>query len=73
MKKAVRCELSRGSNAWDWKRTLARSLNNEFPDGVRKWWLNLVSDTGSQSVSVGLLKVMATLGMEQIFSSYDNP
>ncbi|MDQ7031551.1 MAG: integrase core domain-containing protein, partial [Desulfonauticus sp.] len=35
--------------------------------------LNLISDNGSQPTSVSFMKSMRTLGIRQIFTSYDNP
>jgi len=33
----------------------------------------LISDNGSQPTSTSFMRDMATLGIEQIFTSYDNP
>jgi transposase InsO family protein len=35
--------------------------------------IKLISDNGSQPTSTSFMKDMATLGIEQIFTSYDNP
>ena len=58
-------------------------LNKKFKDGVRGKDLKLISDNGSQPTSSpvkllfnrarAFMKEMANLGIEQIFTSYDNP
>ena len=45
----------------------------EFPHGVRGQGLKLISDNGCQPSSRSFLKVTATLDIEQIFTSYNNP
>jgi transposase InsO family protein len=35
--------------------------------------LKLVSDNGSQPTATGFMATMSTLGIEQVFTSYDNP
>ncbi len=49
------------------------AFEKEFPKGVRGSGLKLISDNGSQPTSVSFMRDMATLGIEQIFTSYDNP
>ncbi len=49
------------------------ALGREFPNGVRGSGLKLISDNGSQPTSVSFMRDMGTLGIEQIFTSYDNP
>ena len=41
--------------------------------GVRCRGLKLISDNGSQPTATSFMRDMATLGIEQIFTSYDNP
>jgi hypothetical protein len=48
-------------------------LQRGFPEGVRGQGLKLISDNGTQPTSVSFMRQMATLGIEQIFTSYDNP
>jgi putative transposase len=45
----------------------------EFPQGVRGAGLKLVSDNGSQPTATGFIAAMSVLGIEQVFTSYDNP
>jgi len=72
-KKIVGWDISLRSKASDWKRALEMAINNEFPDGVRDKGLKLISDNASQPTSISFMKDMVTLGIEQIFPSYDNP
>jgi putative transposase len=72
-KKIVGWDISLRSKACDWQRALAMALNNEFSEGVRGGGLRLISDNGSQPTSITFMKDMVTLGIEQIFTSYDNP
>lgn len=50
-----------------------RALIAECPHGVRGAGLKRISDNGSQPTSTGFMAATATLGVEQIFTSYDNP
>ena len=72
-KKIVGWGLSLRSKATDWKRAVEKGINSEFPEGVRGNGLKLISDNGSQPTATSFIKDMATLGIEQIFTSYDNP
>ncbi len=72
-KKIVGWDLSLRSKATDWKRALEMAINAEFPQGVRGNGLKLISDNGSQPTATSFMKDMATLEIEQIFTSYDNP
>jgi len=66
-------DLSLKSKAADWKRALEMAFEREFPHGVRGAGLKLISDNGSQPTSTTFMRDMAVLGIEQIFTSYDNP
>ncbi len=72
-KKIVGWNLSLRSRAGEWKEALERAVNKEFPNGVRGSGLKLISDNGCQPTSTSFMRDMATLGIEQIFTSYDNP
>ena len=52
---------------------MERALSREFPEGARGQGLKLISDNGSQPTSTSFMKDLSTLGIKQIFSSYDNP
>jgi transposase InsO family protein len=73
-KKIVGYELSRQSRTGDWLRPLARAVNQQFPQGLRETTvLRLVSDNGCQPTSVRFMQECRALGIDQIFTSYDNP
>lgn len=72
-KKAVGWNLSVRNRAKEWKQALDMAVNGEFTDGVRGQGLKLISDNGSQPTSRSFIGDMATLEIEQIFTSYDNP
>ncbi len=72
-KKVVGWDISLRSRAAEWKRALEMAIIKEFPGGVRGQGLKLISDNGSQPTATSFMKDMATLGIEQIFTSYDNP
>jgi putative transposase len=66
-------ELSLRSRFKESRQVLEMALEREFPCGVRGRVLKLISDNGSQPTSVSFMRDMATLRIEQIFTSYDNP
>jgi len=72
-KKVVGWNLSLRSKSSDWKRALDEALLREFPYGVRGAGLKIISDNGSQPTSTSFMRDMKVLGIEQIFTSYDNP
>ncbi len=72
-KKIVGWNISLRSRTEEWKEAINMAVNREFPEGVRGAGLKLVSDNGSQPTSVSFMREMAVLGIEQIFTSYDNP
>jgi transposase InsO family protein len=45
----------------------------EFPNGVRVAELKRVSYNGSQPTATRFMTAMGMLGIEQVFTSYDNP
>ena len=72
-KEIVGFDISLRSRSEDWLRALEMGLNKKFPEGVRGKGLRLISDNGSQPTSRAFMREMANLGIEQIFTSYDNP
>ena len=73
-KKIVGYELSRHSKTADWLTALQRAINQQFPHGIRETGaLRLVSDNGCQPTSESFLRQCRSLGVQQIFTSYDNP
>jgi len=72
-KKVVGWDLSLRSRAIEWKEAIDMAIQREFPGGVRGSGLKVISDNGSQPTSTSFMRDMRTLGIEQIFTSYDNP
>jgi transposase InsO family protein len=72
-KKIVGWNLSLRSRRQEWEAALAMGVQAEFPEGVRGAGLKLVSDNGSQPTASGFMAAMSVLGIEQVFTSYDNP
>jgi putative transposase len=72
-KKVVGWDLSLRSRSGEWKQALEMGIQREFPQGVKERGLKLISDNGSQPTSVSFMRDIGTLGIEQIFTSYDNP
>jgi putative transposase len=73
-KKIVGYELSLQSKTANWLTALRGAVNQQFPQGIRETGaLKLVSDNGCQPTSESFLRECRTLGVQQIFTSYDNP
>lgn len=72
-KKIVGWNLSLRSRSSEWNDAIDMAINREFSEGIRGNVLKLISDNGSQPTSTSFMRDMATLGIEQIFTSYDNP
>lgn len=72
-KKIVGWDMSLRSRTEEWERAIMMAVDREFPGGVRGKGLRLVSDNGSQPTSISFMRDMKTLGIEQVFTSYDNP
>jgi putative transposase len=72
-RKVVGWQLSCRCRTQEWCEALEDAVLQEFPDGVRGQGLKLVSDNGCQPTSRSFLKVTATLDIEQIFTSFNNP
>ncbi|MBE0433726.1 DDE-type integrase/transposase/recombinase [candidate division WOR-3 bacterium] len=66
-------DMALRSKTAEWRRALDMAINSEFPNGVRDQGLNLVSDNGSQPTSVAFMRATGELGINQIFTSYNNP
>ena len=56
-----------------WLEALDMAVNCQFPGGVRKNGLHLMSDNGSQPTSIGFMKACRALDINQAFTSYNNP
>ena len=72
-KKIVGWDLALRSRAAEWKQVLEQAVNAEFPAGVRGSGLNLISDNGTQPTATTFLEATATLGINHIFTTYNNP
>ena len=72
-KKIVGWDLALRSRATEWKQALDRAITAEFPNGVRGAGLNLISDNGTQPTAISFMQDMATLGINHIFTTYNNP
>jgi putative transposase len=72
-RKVVGWQLSCRWRTQGWCEALEEAVLQEFPHGVRGQGLKLVSDNGCQPTSRSFLKVAATLEIEQIFTSFNNP
>lgn len=56
-----------------WLEALDMAVNREFPDGAYSKGLNLMSDNGSQPTSVSFMRSCRAMGVNQAFTSYNNP
>ena len=56
-----------------WLVALDSAVNAQFPDGVRGEGLSLVSDNGCQPTSEAFMRACGSMGIQQIFTSYNNP
>jgi transposase InsO family protein len=56
-----------------WIQALESAVLNEFPNGSRDENLFLMSDNGSQPTSQKFMHVAGILGIQQTFTSYNNP
>jgi putative transposase len=72
-RKVVGWQLSCRCRTQEWREALEEAVLQEFPNGVRGQGLKLISDNGCQPSSRSFLKVTATLDIEQIFTSFNNP
>ena len=73
-KKIVGYSLAHRSKTQDWLDALNLACQKQFPQGIRcHKGLSLVSDNGCQPTSAYYMSACSTLGIEQIFTSYNNP
>ena len=72
-KELVGYNIGLRSKSEQWKDALNMAINNKFSNGVRDAHLMLVSDNGTQPTSAAFIKETATLRIQQIFTSYNNP
>ena len=72
-KKIVGKQVGLASKTEDWLAALEEGLSKQYPEGVLGQELKLVSDNGCQPTSTRFMKSCNTLGIKQIFTSYNNP
>lgn len=73
-KKIVGYSLGVQSKARDWLFALGEAVLRQFREGIQNAKeLFLISDNGSQVTSRIFMKECSTLGIKQIFASYNNP
>jgi len=56
-----------------WLAALDMAVNHQFPAGARDQGLSLMSDNGCQPTSQAFMKACSTLGIQQAFTSDNNP
>jgi transposase InsO family protein len=56
-----------------WLAALDMAVNREFPTGARDQGVSLMSDNGCQPTSLAFMQACQTLGIHQVFTSYNNP
>jgi putative transposase len=56
-----------------WLQALEGAIQSQFPGGVQEQRLSLMSDNGCQPTSISFIKACSTLGINQAFTSYNNP
>lgn len=59
--------------AQHWLLALDMAVNRQFPEGAQGKGLSLMSDNGCQPTSTTFMRACATLGIQQAFTSYNNP
>jgi putative transposase len=56
-----------------WRAALDMAVNRQFPHGVQEQGLSLMSDNGCQPTSLAFMEACNALGIQQTFTSYNNP
>jgi putative transposase len=59
--------------AQDWLAALDMAINRRFPEGVRGQKASLMSDNSCQPTLTAFMRVCRLLGIQQAFTSYNNP
>jgi transposase InsO family protein len=72
-KKIVGHHLGYLSRTAEWLQALEEGVQEQLPNGAREQGLKLVSDNGCQPTSTRFMKACHHLGIEQIFTSFNNP
>lgn len=72
-KKIVGMSVAPRSRSKEWLEALDQAVNERFPYGVKGCGLNLVTDNGCQPTSIAFQDYCEQTGIEQIYTSYNNP
>lgn len=56
-----------------WLAALNMAVNRQFPEGARGHDVHLMSDNGCQPTSLLFMEACRSMGIEQAFTSYNNP
>jgi len=72
-KKFVGYHIGLQATTQHWLAALDMAVNRQFPAGSEGQALHLMSDNGCQPTSVRFLATCGTLGIQQAFTSYNNP
>jgi transposase InsO family protein len=72
-KKVVGYYAGMQSKTEHWLEALNMAVNRQFPDGARGHEVHLMSDNGCQPTSGAFMKACSLMGVQQAFTSYNNP
>jgi transposase InsO family protein len=72
-KKIVGHYAGEEAKSFHWLEALDEAVKLQFPCGVNGSGLHLMSDNGSQPTSLSFMKACRDLGINQAFTSYNNP
>ena len=72
-KKIVGYSAGMPCTARHWLAALDMAVNHEFPTGARDQGVSLMSDNGCKPTSLAFMQACQTLGVHQVFTSYNNP
>jgi len=72
-KKVLGWHVGLQAKSKEWISVLRDAVMNACPEGSREYEINLISDNSSQPTSVAFMKECGLLGINQAFTSYDNP
>jgi putative transposase len=72
-KKVVGYYAGAPCTARQWLAALDMAVNRQFPHGARGQGVFLMSDNGCQPTAVAFMEACTTLGIQQTFTSYNNP
>ena len=72
-KKIVGYQAGVQSKSEHWLEALNMAINRQFPKGSRGQGLHLMSDNGCQPTSQKFMESCALMGVQQAFTSYNNP